>query len=231
MMKTYEEMSRDALERIKDYENKRKKRKKTAMKAVFPAIGLCLVAVFCVIFIESGGSFRENSLTADSSEENTATAEYSETTQDGEKETTGITEHTAKGTDESPAEGSAILLWKNKLKVYPALYRKLTEDPEGTYNVTATYLPATAEITDFVYEGETLSELAVKAYEERVLFGKISSCLRSTCLDSNVKSEVSEKECGKAQHKDKNDCQGAFQSVPFLMFLIHLCYLLNLFTC
>ena len=58
------------------------------------------------------------------------------------------------------------------------LYWKLQEDPEGVIPVTAVYRPATAEITSFLYEGKTLSELAIAAEEERFMPEKMMMLLK-----------------------------------------------------
>lgn len=51
-----------------------------------------------------------------------------------------------------------------KLSVYGDLYWKLQDDPDGVFNVTASYRPTTSDITSFSYEGKTLAEWADEAY-------------------------------------------------------------------
>ena len=80
--------------------------------------------------------------------------------------------------DTGMTEGFCNFWWKNKLTMDGPLYWKLQEDPEGVIPVTAVYRPATAEITSFLYEGKTLSELAIAAEEERFMPEKMMMLLK-----------------------------------------------------
>ena len=68
--------------------------------------------------------------------------------------------------------------WKNKLVMTGDLYWAIDENPGGTFAVLAAYRPATANVTDFIYEGKTLSEWAIAADEERLLPDKMTQLLK-----------------------------------------------------
>lgn len=98
---------------------------------------------------------------------------------------TGTTETTAAAPADNGNKGSvdtasdcAILRWNNKLNVSGALYYAMQADPSGTFSVTASYRPATAEITDFTYEGKTLSEWAVASEDARFTLQKMHELLK-----------------------------------------------------
>ena len=74
--------------------------------------------------------------------------------------------------------GGWIYLWWNRLSVSGALKFSMDENPGGTFAVLATYRPATANITSFVYEGKTLAEWAVAADEELMLPEKMAELLK-----------------------------------------------------
>ncbi len=74
--------------------------------------------------------------------------------------------------------GAAILWWKNRFNTYGALYFALENDPDAELAVTASYCPVTGEIDSFVFEGETLAELAVEAADEKILPLKMRELLK-----------------------------------------------------
>lgn len=53
-MKTYEEMARDVLQRIEEYENRRKKNKKTALRLTAAAVPLCAAAAAGAVMWKGG---------------------------------------------------------------------------------------------------------------------------------------------------------------------------------
>ncbi len=63
-------------------------------------------------------------------------------------------------------ENGECNFWWNNLSINGALKNAIDNNPNGTFKVLAAYRPATADITSFEYEGKSLSEWAVAAYEE-----------------------------------------------------------------
>ena len=94
---------------------------------------------------------------------------------DGSTQT--VTGEAQKGPDVGTT-GGWIYLWWNQLSVSGTLKAAMDENPGGTFAVLATYRPATANVTDFVYEGKTLAELAVAADEELMLPEKMAELLK-----------------------------------------------------
>ena len=88
------------------------------------------------------------------------------------------------GGDGQKGGGSAVtggfceFWWKNKLVMYGDLYWALDENPGGTFAILAAYRPTPANVTDFTYEGKTLSEWAIAADEERLLPEKMVQLLK-----------------------------------------------------
>ena len=64
----------------------------------------------------------------------------------------------------APEATAVMRWWKNKLSVTGALYYALEDNPGSVFSVLATYRPTTANITDFIHEGKTLSEWATEAF-------------------------------------------------------------------
>lgn len=129
----------------------------------------------------------ESPVSATVSEENETTVKESGNEQPTEyvENVTGTTEMTAAAPADSGNKGSvdtvsdcAILRWNNKLDVSGALYYAMQADPSGTFSVIASYRPATAEITDFTYEGKTLSEWAVASEDARFTLQKMHELLK-----------------------------------------------------
>ena len=93
---------------------------------------------------------------------------------------------TASPHDLTPKTGTAgsvsyeicYLWWRNKLIVAGPLYWAIEDDPEGTFTVIASYRPITGDITDFTYEGKTLSQWAIEAVEADLLPGKMTELLK-----------------------------------------------------
>lgn len=73
---------------------------------------------------------------------------------------------------------SALINWKNNMCISASLYQAMSDAPDGAYTVTASYCPATAEITDFVYEGKTLSERAIASENARFTLHKMHELLK-----------------------------------------------------
>lgn len=105
-------------------------------------------------------------------------------------ETQAVTEATAQsgspveptqdrqGQKGSDVVDSALINWKNNMCISASLYQAMSDDPDGAYTVTASYRPATAEITDFIYEGKTLSEWAVASEDARFMLQKMHELLK-----------------------------------------------------
>lgn len=75
-------------------------------------------------------------------------------------------------------DGSALFWWKNKLVMSGDLYWAIDGNPGAVFSVLAAYRPATANITDFTYEGKTLAEWAIAADNERILPDKMAELLK-----------------------------------------------------
>ena len=88
-----------------------------------------------------------------------------------------VTGDAQKGPDAEVTQGY-IYLWWNNLSVSGPLYFAIGNNPGSTFSVLATYRPATANITDFTYEGKTLAEWAAAADEERMLPEKMAQLLK-----------------------------------------------------
>ena len=239
MMKTYEEMARDALERIDRHKAEQKKRRRTAARIAAPAVSFCLVAVICIGAWQAG-VFEKKPESAFSSGPSMDEAGMPVPKPDGtierkpvpevwpshpilrpgdegyvapvepirelpEGDIAGEPAHTENASGERdgpgpttiPDDGSTqtvtgeaqkgpyvemtggwIYLWWNRLSVSGALKFAMDENPGGTFAVLATYRPATAKITDFVYEGKPLAEWAVAADEELMLPEKMAQLLK-----------------------------------------------------
>ena len=68
--------------------------------------------------------------------------------------------------------------WKNRLSVTGRLNQAIENDPDGTFSVIANYRPVTGNITDFTYEGKTLSEWAIASAEANLLPEKMAELLK-----------------------------------------------------
>lgn len=228
-MMTYEEMTKNALERIEQHKAEQKKRRKTAAKIAIPAVCCCLAAAVGIGVWKSDffrktptlaepripGSIAETAETENVTENETVQAVFTEEaegttvpavtfenedptgsvekpSEDGNGIVTAVTavsegsENTTavpsapevqteteivtasdggqKGGDVS-AQSFCLLYW-NGLSVTGELKNAIDNNPGGVFSVLASYHPATAEITSFVYEGKTLSEWAIAAFEE-----------------------------------------------------------------
>ncbi len=66
-----------------------------------------------------------------------------------------------------------------KLNVSGELKGAIENSPNAQFAVSAVYYPTTADITDFVYEGKTLREIAIDADNERILPEKMTDLLKN----------------------------------------------------
>lgn len=78
----------------------------------------------------------------------------------------------------STVGSSYYVRWNGRLNMTGVLRAAIDENPGSIYAVLAQYSPVTAEITDFYYEGKTLSELAIAADNERLLPEKMKELLK-----------------------------------------------------
>lgn len=83
-----------------------------------------------------------------------------------ESETSDSTENddAQKGDYVNESGGFCAFWWKKKLNMRGPLYFAIDNSPNIEFKIIALYSPATANITDFVYEGKSLSEWAISAY-------------------------------------------------------------------
>lgn len=71
-----------------------------------------------------------------------------------------------KGADTGTANDACRFWWRNKLVMYGDLYWALGENPDGVFYVLARFCPTTGNVSSFSYEGKTLAEWAIAAFEE-----------------------------------------------------------------
>ena len=202
-MKTYEEMAKSALARIERQQSEQRRRRRIALRAAVPALCLCLAAA--VGF--GTGAFRKAPQPAPSGETDVRTPQIPAPVgtlpgQDGPSLTLNAEQESApdpvqddaaesvmpsgapvgsevKGTEIAAVTGDFCRFWwENKLVMYGGLYWALDREPDGVFSVVATYRPATANVTDFVYGGKTLAEWALAAEEERMLPEKLQQLLK-----------------------------------------------------
>ena len=155
-MKTYNEMAQSALSRISEHEAEKKKRRRLAV----PAAALCLAAVLGI------GAWQSGLFGAESPIEDVVVPTSAPTvtpTQTPEVKIITGDPDGQKGTDIT--EGCCLFRWTG-LTIGGALIVAIDDNPDGTFAVIASYRPTTGNITSFVYEGKTLAELAIAAYEE-----------------------------------------------------------------
>ena len=77
-----------------------------------------------------------------------------------------------------PVSSAVQLWWKNRLVMSGTLYHALEGNPGSEQEIAARFRPATAEITDFIYEGKTLSEWAIAATDAKMLPDKMTQLLK-----------------------------------------------------
>ena len=80
-----------------------------------------------------------------------------------------------KGAETGIANDACRFWWRNKLVMYGDLYWALDENPDGVFSVLARYSPTTGNITSFSYEGKTLAEWAIAAFEENASHESVES--------------------------------------------------------
>lgn len=208
MMKSYEEMAQNALDRIGDYKAEQKNRRKTVTRIAVPALSLCLAALLGIGAWQSGlfqteaplvdaGNLDGNEYSSgqtvpihpdEVSEQDKAGLNLTQNNNavidpNARDKETGVPIITggdsgAKGDEAGTVSDCCIFCWKNKLSMYGDLYWAVENNPDGVYAVLATYRPTTANITSFTYEGKTLAELAIEADNERILPDKMMQLLK-----------------------------------------------------
>lgn len=70
------------------------------------------------------------------------------------------------------------LRWNNKLSMTGTLKTAIDENPGCVFAVLGVFRPVTAEVTDFVYEGKTLSQIAIEFENERQKPEKMKELLK-----------------------------------------------------
>ncbi len=178
MMKTYEEMAQSALDRIGRY----KKRRKSVVRAAAVAAGFGFAALLGFGAWQSGIFQFKAPISSDYPTDPTVPdriVSVVETSAQSQPATT-VTDPTAaektntpkptkdggqKGADTDPTNGFCYFFW-NRLQVSGPLKIAMENDPDGAFAVLATYRPATANVTSFSYEGKTLAQWAIEAFEE-----------------------------------------------------------------
>ena len=194
-MKSCEEMVRSLLVRRDRYEAERKRRKKAAVRAAASASCLCLAVMLGLgawrsgVFRaeiptvqEDGGQESEDSPVIPESAESDGAplapksesepetpgeeAAAPEPTEPAEEESQGAPKSESEPEAPVPAVGVSYRWWKGKLCASGALVRTMEADPGGSFAVKASYRPVTAYLTSFFYEGKSLAEWAIAAYDE-----------------------------------------------------------------
>ena len=184
-MKSCEDMVRSLLARRDEYDAARKRRKRIAVRAAVPLTLVLLAAALTVgarlgrsdvppepdvppVPVESptSGAFvvepptdsvQPDDAPADAPMRDDIVLPEPEPPQTDESVVSGTVLPSGAGV---VAEDTCIFWWRQKLRVTGELYWALEDDPLSAYPVRAVYRPATAEITDFVYEGRTLADWA-----------------------------------------------------------------------
>ena len=205
MMKSSEEMVKSLLERREQYAKERERQRKRIVGISVPA-GCCAL-LLCAVFLlpgmkdrvgtaalpmptsapdmpitDSGVSAQEAPEPVTDAGEGTDVILPDETAVPG-AETDGGTASPPDLTPKTETAGSVseevcYLWWKNRLSVTWRLNQAIQDDPEGTFTVIANYRPATGDITDFTYEGKTLSEWAVASVDAMLLPEKMAELLK-----------------------------------------------------
>jgi len=181
-MKTYEEMAQNALERIDTHKTEQMKRRKTMTKIAAPAVSFCLVAMLCVGTMQSG-MFRAGSSLVDTTDSGKVSGQSqtdipADDSRDAPKADSGEEENTdsknlagdttvQQGADNCSEDACCLFWWHFKLRMSGPLYWAIEADPNGNFDILATYCPTTADITSFNYEGKTLEQWAIEAEDEQ----------------------------------------------------------------
>ena len=194
-MKSSEEMLKSLLNRREQYEKERKKRRKRIVGISVPT-GCCAL-ILCAVFLLPGmkdnigsGALPIPTAAPDMpmTDSSAIMPENPEPVTDaGEPDVPNVEADdggTASPPDLTPktetvgSEEVFFLWWKNRLSVTWRLNQAIESDPEGTFTVIANYRPTTGDITDFTYEGRTLSQWATEAVEADLLPDKMAELLK-----------------------------------------------------
>jgi len=152
-------------------------------KIAAPAVSFCLVAMLCVGAMQSG-MFRAGSSLVDTTDSGKVLGQ-SQTdipaddsrnapkADSGEDENTDSKNHAGdttvqQGVDNCSGNACCLFWWHSKLRMSGPLYWAIEADPNGNFDILATYCPTTANITSFNYEGKTLAQWAIEAEDERM---------------------------------------------------------------
>lgn len=204
-MKTYEEMAQNALRRIGEQEAIQKKRRQSVRKIAAPTLSLFLIAALG-FGVWKSGLFRAEApapLPDSGLAQSFGGPEIPKNDPDTPPEVAQLPVEERQLPDEAvliPDAGEAtepalatpgdfknpdfgtqqgyIYLWWDEMSVSGALYHAIEAEPDGKFEVLATYRPATANIEDFVFEGKPLSEWAIEADNERILPERMTTLLK-----------------------------------------------------
>ncbi len=177
-------------------ENCKAIKKHQRMKKQVITFSVCFVFVITasVLLIRSG-VLSENNVSSLPSVQNADTTSKSVTTSNSLNTTavfqteysnnSAVTESPLVTADNGNTKGdmsnsaSYYVRLNGKLNVSGELKEAIENSPDAQFAVSAVYHPTTADITDFVYEGKTLREIAIDADNERILPEKMTDLLKN----------------------------------------------------
>ena len=177
-------------------ENCKAIKKHQRMKKQVITFSVCFVFVITasVLLIRSG-VLSENNVSSLPSVQNADTTSKSVTTSNSLNTTavfqteysnnSAVTESPLVTADNGNTKGdmsnsaSYYVRLNGKLNVSGELKEAIENSPDAQFAVSAVYCPTTADITDFVYEGKTLREIAIDADNERILPEKMTDLLKN----------------------------------------------------
>lgn len=170
-MKTYEEMAESALRRIEAQKNEQNRRRNKAMRIAVPAVGFCMAALIGVGIWQSGIMAKltdapevAGETAVKAAESGTQAAETAEAKGENKPEEQAKSGETTASDTPATSDSRTFMRWKN-MSVTGELKAAL-EKGDGQISVIAEYRPTTANITDFIFDGSSLAEWAIRAYTE-----------------------------------------------------------------
>lgn len=161
-------------------EIKKRQKSKRAISAVSSCVAVPVIV--CLYLFSTGALSLNNSVLQNHTDvisEDKEASENGVTENKSDKEAVTKSGSENKGADNIQSNDCCVFWWKNKIEMYGALYWAINENPEGRFNIVALYRPVTSDVTSFVYDGETLAELTIAAYDEEYMPLKMEELLKS----------------------------------------------------
>lgn len=184
---------------LKEYaENCKTIKKHQRLKKQVLTLSVCFVFVITAsVLLITSGVFSKNGIPLSHTAQfsNSTTTVNADTTfqpldttavyQSEQSNTQAVTEPPLVTAADGDLKGDAIdsasyyVRLNGKLNVSGELKEAIENSPNAQFAVSAVYCPTTADITDFVYEGKTLREIAIDADNERILPEKMTDLLKN----------------------------------------------------